>query len=176
MQLATPTIVMIGLVVVTWYLSKMAKKKLGLGAGTVSPSQLKVVGKRILEPKKSLYVVEIGDRYVLVGTSENGVSLIDHITAEEFDGMSQKADAKVATTKTALARRFGIATKASDLDTDAEATNDCSATDADTTDTPIDEPRFATVGESFSMLLGKARSARAAKATTAVTATDIDEN
>jgi len=167
---------MVGLVAVTWYFSKLAKRKLGLGAGTVAPSQLKVVGKRILEPKKSLYVIEIGDRYVLVGTSENGVSLIDHITAEEFDGMSQKADAKVAINKTALARRFGINTNtntaAASLATDTEA-----APTADNADAPIDEPRFATVGESFTMLLGKARTARAARATTAVsTTTDTNEN
>lgn len=174
LTMAKPTIVMVVLVGVMWYVSKLAKNKLGVGAGSMDPSQLKVVGKRVLEPKKSLYVVEIGSRYILVGTSENGVSMIDNISAEEFDTMAQKADEKVAGTKTALARRFGLAGTI----TTSASTTDAAAPTADNADSdePIEEPRFATVGESFSMLLGKARSARAAKSTTPAVGSTTDTN
>lgn len=183
LQLATPTLIMIGLVAVTWFLSRKAKKHFGLGQGTVAPTSLKVVGKRQLEQKKSLYVVEIADRYVLVGTSDNSVALIDHITAEEFAAMATPVVEKPAAPTGSLSRRFNVLRPAAAAGTaavaedvmDAAADVALSSVDGDAADTEIDEPRFATVGESFQMLLGKARAARSGRATTAADTAELTD-
>lgn len=133
--------VLLVIVVMMYLLAGVARKRLGMGAGTVAPDQLRVVGKRTLDRTKALYVVEIGNRYVLVGAAENCVSLVDHITAEEFASMAQPAPAATP---------------------------------------PADDPgpQFATVSESFSLLLSRARRTKAPVTNVelvAATATDIPE-
>lgn len=129
----------LGLVVTVLYLiARLARARLGLGAGTISMGSLKVVGKRQLEPRKSLYMVEIADRYVLVGTSDQSVSLIDHVTAEEFAAMTAPVQRP---TRTFLPGRS----------TRPVATDDASSR----------EQQFATLRESFGWMLDKARSRRA---------------
>lgn len=138
----TMTAVLLGLVIGMYWLAAVARKRLGVGAGTVTSDALRVVGKRMLEPRKALYVVEIGDRYVLVGTAENSVSLIDHITADEFERMTDPAEfnAEPANPFARLAARRRDA-----------------ATDEGESEPP---QRFATVGESFAQLLSRARARR----------------
>lgn len=132
-----PIGILLAMVLVMYGLSRMARKRLGMGAGTLPQSALKVVGKRTLEPRKSLYVVDLGGRYILVGTGENQVSLVDHITAEEFAAMADEPE-PVPRPRLRVAR------------------NGAAETDADLAATGTDQ-RFATVGESFAHLLGKAR-------------------
>jgi len=47
-----------------------------------------VLGRYSLEPKKSLYLVNIGKRYLVIGTADHGISLITEITKEEAEGES----------------------------------------------------------------------------------------
>jgi flagellar biosynthetic protein FliO len=45
-----------------------------------------VLGRYALEPKKSLYLVNIGKRYLVIGTADHGISLITEISKEEAEG------------------------------------------------------------------------------------------
>lgn len=45
----------------------------------------RVLGRYMLEPKKSLYVVHVGKRYLVLGTSENGISLVTELSKEEAE-------------------------------------------------------------------------------------------
>ena len=135
------TLALGGMCVVMWWLARLARKRMGIGAGTVSTG-LRVVGKRPLDQKHSLYVVEIaGGRHILVGTSmDGGISKVDDISAEEFAAMTKDEPRAVSPLKVAS--------------TDENS--------GEPHDAP-DEPRFATVGESFSALLSKARDSRSSR-------------
>ncbi len=141
------TMVLGAMCLAMWFLARVARSRMGVGAGTVSGEGLKVVGKRPLDPKNSLYVIEIaGGRHILVGASaEGGISKVDDISADEYAVMV--ADEAPQRPKLRVAGR-GAAQASSDADPD---------------DDTGDEQRFATVGESFQMLLGKARDARDAR-------------
>ena len=141
LSMLMPIGILLGMVLAMYWLSRLARKRLGVGAGTLSGSSLKVVGKRTLEPRKSLYVVEIGNRYILVGTGEQSINLIDRISAEEYEQMV--ADETASDSPRLRIARSSTALEASD-DEQLAATGS--------------EPQFATVGESFSLLLAKARS------------------
>lgn len=133
-----------------WWLARLAKRRMGVGAGTVSSDGLRVVGKRPLDQKNALYVVEIaGGRHILVGTSMDGggVSKIDDISAAEFEAMRGDEDAP-------RRPRLRVATSPADSAASGEVADG---------DAPDGEQKFATVGESFNALLGRARDARAAR-------------
>lgn len=153
MSIFLPTLGLLGIVAFMYWMAHMARTRLGLGAGTVAPDSLRVVGKRVLEPRKALYVVEVADRYVLVGTAEGSVSLIDHISADEFARMTDPVAADADTDTAALAAaadspaRDAIAAATAGGDGDAQ--------------------RFMTVGESFTFFLDKARTSRRARRTVA---------
>lgn len=136
------TLALGGMCVVMWWLARLARKRMGIGAGTVSTG-LRVVGKRPLDQKHALYVVEIaGGRHILVGTSmDGGISKVDDISAEEFAAMTRDEPRSPAL-KVASAIDDG----------DGDEPHDASA-----------EPRFATVGESFNALLSKARDSRSSR-------------
>lgn len=132
------TLILGGMCGLMWFLARLAKKRMGIGAGTVAGDGLRVVGKRPLDQKNALYVLEIaGGRHILVGASADGggISKVDDISAEEFAAMTQDEERPT--------RRLRVANTGSGA--------------APEGDEPADEQRFATVGESFSLLLSKAR-------------------
>jgi flagellar biosynthetic protein FliO len=45
-----------------------------------------VLGRYALEPKKSLYLVNIGKRYLVIGAADHGINLVTEITKEEAEG------------------------------------------------------------------------------------------
>ena len=45
-----------------------------------------VLGRYTLEPKKSLYLVNVGKRYLVIGTAEHGINLITEVSREEAEG------------------------------------------------------------------------------------------
>ncbi len=138
----TPTLVLLIVVGAMYFAAGMARKRLGIGSGTLDHASLRVVGKRQLEARKSLYVIELGGRYVLVGTGESSVNLIDHITAEEYELMLGSGE----------------------LDEDAD--NDDSDSDSPSGRRTLrtgGSEQFATVGESFAWMLDKARAARSSR-------------
>ena len=142
------TLVLGGMCGLMWYLARLARKRMGVGAGTVSSAGLRVVGKRPLDQKSSLYVVEIaGGRHILLGSSLDGsVTKLDDISPEEFASM---VDAPAEKPKLRVAS--AVSSDASDDDVDGEADEDAPT------------PQFASVSESFSHFLGKAKDARATR-------------
>ena len=42
-----------------------------------------VLGRYLLEPRKSLYLVNIGKRYLVIGVADHGISLVTEISEEE---------------------------------------------------------------------------------------------
>lgn len=123
-----------------WFLARLAKRRMGIGSGVVAQDALRIVGKRPLDQKSSLYVIEIaGGRHILIGSGVDGtVTKIDDISAEEYAVMADEADAPAKP-------KLRVASK---------------STDSDNPDDEAPEQRFATVGESFQLLLGKAKEAR----------------
>lgn len=140
------TLVLGGMCVAMWWLARLARKRMGVGAGTVSAAGLRVVGKRPLDQKSSLYVVEIaGGRHILLGSSLDGsVSKLDDISPEEFAIMT--AD------EPKIAPKLRVASAVSSDETGG-----------DDGEEPAAQPQFASVGESFTHFLGKAKDARAAR-------------
>jgi flagellar biogenesis protein FliO len=159
------TAILAGMCLLMWFLARVAKKRMGVGSGVVSTGALRVVGKKPLDQKSTLWVVEVGGRHLLLGSGHDGsVAKLDDISADEFavmtedDAVSSRPKLRLALAK--VATNGGSSTSAKGEGTDALSTS----TDADAPENDgesDDEQRFATVGESFNLLLGKARDARA---------------
>lgn len=100
-------VILIAIVLAMYAAMRVLRSKLGIGAGTVGSDSLRIVGKRQLDPRKALYVVEVADRYILVGAAEQSLSLIDHITADEYAVMIAPAagDATTGSSFAALLQR-----------------------------------------------------------------------
>jgi flagellar biogenesis protein FliO len=156
------TLALGGVCLLMWWLARLAKKRMGVGAGTIAGDGLRVVGKRPLDQKNALYVIEIaGGRHILVGASAEGggISKVDDISSDEYDAMmADQAPAASKLPKLRLAR----STKSTDSPHVVSVDADEAAT-TDTDDAAETTPQFATVGESFGMLLGKARESRSAR-------------
>lgn len=159
------TLVLAAFVAVLYALTHLARKRFGVGAGTISPDSLRIVGKRTLEARKSLYVIQVADRYVLVGSTESGISLIDRISVDEFATMvpQDELDHVPSVAKKRRAQEAASADQditALDLDSEpTELTLDADdADDAETLAARIRESgRSATLGEGFQYLMSKAR-------------------
>ena len=58
--------------------------------GILKPFQkgqyFKVLGRYVLEPKKSLYLVNVGKRYLVIGVADHAINLVTEITKEEAEG------------------------------------------------------------------------------------------
>jgi flagellar biogenesis protein FliO len=161
-KIIMPTVILVGIIVAMWLMARFARSRLGIGAGTVTPGALKVVGRKQLEPRKSLYVVQIADRYILVGTGEQSVNLIDRISADEFALMSDEVE--VASPAKTFRTSPADEAEAGDMDADADAPAiDSPVTPDQLASHLAEQQRFATVGESFSWLLNRAKTNRTAK-------------
>ena len=147
------TLVLCGMCGLMWYLARLARKRMGVGAGTVSSNGLRVVGKRPLDQKSALYIVEIaGGRHILLGSSMDGsVTKLDDISPEEFAAMVDEP-------KAAKAPKLRVASPVQREGDDAGEDADADGDEAEAA-----QPQFATVGESFSHFLAKAKDARAAR-------------
>lgn len=155
------TLALGGLCLLMWWLARLARKRMGVGAGTVTGEGLRVVGKRPLDQKSALWVVEIaGGRHILLGSSvEGGIAKLDDISPEEFAAMT--ADEERPTRP-----RLRIAGSKASKDAGEQGAADAEASSGDAdaaTEADAEEQKFASVGESFSHFLGKAKDARAAR-------------
>jgi flagellar protein FliO/FliZ len=70
-------------------LKYLGKRVYGAGAGG---GLMRIVARLPLEPRRSLYLVEVAGRYLLVGTGENGAPA----TLAEIDAATVKASAPAA--------------------------------------------------------------------------------
>jgi flagellar biogenesis protein FliO len=76
------TLVVLGLVVAVIYLTLNVGARKLLKLGPQSNALVKVVDRVPLEPKKSLYVLQVGGEFLLVGASEQGLALVSKLDAE----------------------------------------------------------------------------------------------
>jgi flagellar biosynthetic protein FliO len=60
--------------------------RLGIARGNHRGRYFKVHGRYQLEPRKSLYVVEVGGRYLVIGSADHGINLITELSPEEAMG------------------------------------------------------------------------------------------
>ena len=151
------TLILAAMCVAMYLLARLAKRRMGIGSGVVAQNALRIVGKRPLDQKSALWVIEIaGGRHILLGSGVDGtVTKLDDITPEEYALMADEADAPAAARpRLRLAKSAKPDTAYHGPITQAEAE---AATDAA-------EQRFATVGESFTLLMNKARESRNKKA------------
>ncbi|MBC7459953.1 MAG: FliO/MopB family protein [Thermoleophilia bacterium] len=190
LQALIGTMILAVMVIVMYFLARIAKKRMGIGAGTIKGDALRIVGKKPLDQKSNLFVIEIaGGRHILLASSAEGhVVKLDDISPDEYAAMVDQETieaAKAVRPKLKLAMpvlRPGAApaqpvtgepdsavtaatvADVSDVsDVDPDAIVAASLVQAQADDAEAEEQRFATVGESFQLLLGKAKEARAAR-------------
>ena len=72
-----------------WFVARTSSRRLG-GRGR---SMVRVVARQPLARAASLAVVEVGDRVLVVGISENGVSLLTEMDPDELPVEDATADA-----------------------------------------------------------------------------------
>lgn len=196
MSMFSSTGLMIGIVLLLFVGARVLRSKVGIGAGTLDASSIRIVGKRSLEPRKSLFVVEVGERYILVGTGENSVQMLDHITAEEFALMQEKSEETIRAKRESMTAGFsGLSEGASKLvrrfsaaQTDAIGENEFVAAPAAQNAAPTQQvvseevaaakavvsaektSQFMSVGESLRFFTGKAKAARGKRRATVIPA------
>ncbi len=101
-EMLVGSLVVLGLVcLVAWLVVRFGVRRLW---ATPQGGVLAVVARVPLEPRRSLYVVEVGGKTLLVGTSEMGLSVLS-----ELDGDTIRAQ---VATRAAGARSFGDAIRA----------------------------------------------------------------
>jgi len=75
-------IIFILIFIVVYYFKKFIIGKKGAGGNAGS---MQIVGNLYLAPKKSLYLVKIGKKIVVLGVTENNISRISELDEEEFE-------------------------------------------------------------------------------------------
>lgn len=65
---------------------KYVVPRTGFLKGVQKGKYFNVLGRYQLEPRKSLYVVEVGGRYLVIGSADHGINLITELTEEEVKG------------------------------------------------------------------------------------------
>jgi flagellar biosynthetic protein FliO len=76
----------------------VALRALGRPAGTAG---MRVVGRLALEPRRSLYLVEVGGRCLLVGVGEGPIALVAELAPDALGDAATVAASSTATAATA---------------------------------------------------------------------------
>jgi flagellar biosynthetic protein FliO len=50
----------------------------------------KVIARQVIEPRKHLYLVKIGEKYLVIGTADHGINLITELARGEVAGLGIK--------------------------------------------------------------------------------------
>jgi flagellar protein FliO/FliZ len=77
-----------------------------LQAARSANSMIRVVDRVGLDARKSLFVIEVGGRWLLVAASESGVQLLSELDAAELQSRVDEADAARAASRAGRAERF----------------------------------------------------------------------
>ncbi len=96
----------VGIIGLMFYLLKKYTLK---AQNSSEKMNLKVISKLPLQPKSSLFVVEAGDKKLLIGVSEKNINLISDLTDEEDD--------KLPASKELVKKNITEKIKKSDLET-----------------------------------------------------------
>lgn len=92
LQMIAALALVIGLILVTWHFSGKIIKGMPFGRQILS-KHIRLVETRYLGPKKSLLLVEVGGEYLLLSSSDNGLTLIKQIDMlEEIEIIEEKSE------------------------------------------------------------------------------------
>jgi flagellar protein FliO/FliZ len=80
--LATSLVVLVVVCVLAFVVVRLARKYLGAPRGSAA-GLLEVIARVPLEPRRSLYVVEVAGKALLVGTSEMGLTVLSELDREQ---------------------------------------------------------------------------------------------
>jgi flagellar biosynthetic protein FliO len=70
-----------------------------LNVGTAGKSMVNVVDRTPLDQRRSLYVIEVTGRWLLIGSSESGVQLISELDAEKAEQEAEAIGAGAVSTR-----------------------------------------------------------------------------
>jgi len=76
---------------------KYAVPHIGLMKRFQKGGYFRVLGRYLLEPRRSLYIVEVGGRYLVIGVSDHGINLVTELTQKE--AMEGSVDRKMGSMK-----------------------------------------------------------------------------
>lgn len=80
-KLIISMVVIVGLIYLSMYFLKKINSR-AAGGGIIGDT-IKIIGRTFLSPKQSLYLVKIGERYTIIGATEQNVSMIGELSEEE---------------------------------------------------------------------------------------------
>lgn len=133
--LATSIVVLVVVCVAGFFVVRLAGRFLGPGRAR-GAHLMDVVARIPLEPRRSLYVVEVAGKTLLVGTSEMGLSVLSELDAAEVRARSVPRPTFADLVRGAWARRRGLDEPAPEPVTPRAS----AAPTARAADSPPDEP------------------------------------
>jgi flagellar protein FliO/FliZ len=91
-QMIAALALVVGLILVTWYYSGKLMRRLPIGQH-LAPKHIRMVETRYLGPKKALLLIEVGGEYLLLSSSDSGLTLIKQINMlEEIEVIEEKSE------------------------------------------------------------------------------------
>jgi flagellar protein FliO/FliZ len=91
-QMIAALALVVGLILVTWYYSGKLMRRLPIGQH-LAPKHIRLVETRYLGPKKALLLIEVGGEYLLLSSSDNGLTLIKQINLlEDIEVIEEKSE------------------------------------------------------------------------------------
>jgi flagellar protein FliO/FliZ len=92
LQMIAALALVVGLILITWYFSSKLMRGLPIGQQLL-PKHIRLVETRYMGPKRALLLVEVGGEYLLLSSSETGVSLVKQINMlEEIEVIEEKPE------------------------------------------------------------------------------------
>jgi flagellar protein FliO/FliZ len=92
LQMIAALALVVGLILVTWHFSGKLMRRLPIGQH-LAPKHIRLVETRYLGPKKALLLIEVGGEYLLLSSSDNGLTLIKQINMlEEIEVIEEKSE------------------------------------------------------------------------------------
>jgi flagellar protein FliO/FliZ len=92
LQMIAALALVVGLILVTWYYSGKLMRRLPIGQH-LAPKHIRLVETRYLGPKKALLLIEVGGEYLLLSSSDNGLTLIKQINMlEDIEVIEEKSE------------------------------------------------------------------------------------
>lgn len=64
---------------------KYAAPRMGLMKRFQQGGHFEMLGRYVLEPRKALYLVKVGKRYLVIGASDHAINLVTEISEEEAE-------------------------------------------------------------------------------------------
>lgn len=103
LQMIAALALVVGLILITWHFSGKLMRGLPVGHQLLS-KHIRLIETRYLGPKKSLLLVEVGGEYLLLSSSDTGLTFIKQIDMlEEIEVIEDKPEqSKFATLLTRL--------------------------------------------------------------------------